>query len=283
MENRLKLISVMTVTLVATLSSAFSNAESVSPQANDEELGMSQKLERVYDLYRRGNVVSLKQSEWQMGIGASYSTSNNISIDLMQSSRSIATQVFAGRGVGDGMEASVSMPYLVSKQYAETSSGTLFNETSSGYGDPTLRFVKMFPQKGVTAATVFAATLPVGSNKLSSKETHTSLGINLSKVLRPAFVSGGLTLERDWKSNVNGIGYSAGLGFFLNHALSVGGDIAGVAVLNPKPGMARDATTVGVKVAYQADPDVGIVVSASFGVGTNTPSATVGVSTYWRV
>lgn len=282
MEKRLKSISVLVVTLAATCFSALSCADSVTPQADDEELGMSQKLERVYDLYRKGNVVSLKPSEWQMGVGASYSTSTNSTIELMQSSRSIATPVFVGRGIGDGMEASVSMPYIVSNQHVETSSGTLFNDRSSGYGDPTLRFIKMFPQKGMSAAAVFAATLPVGSNKLSNKETHTSLGINLSKVLRPAFVSGGLTLERDWKSSINGIGYSAGLGFFLNHALSVGGDISGLAVLNPKPGMTRDATTVGVKAAYQTDPDVGIVVSANFGVGTNTPSTTVGVSTYWR-
>ncbi len=266
--------------LVAT--TAFADETTASKTASQEELGMDQKLARVYDLYRKGDSVSLKPSEMQMGIGLAYTTSNKETLGLRQSARTLTTQMFASRGIGDGMEISVAVPYIAQSQRVETPGTVLANSTVSGVGGPTIRFIDTLSTKEVSTTAIFSATLPTGKDTLSRNETHTSMGASWSKVLRPAFVSGGLTWERDWKSKVNGFGYNAGLGFFLNHALSVGGEIAGVVTLNPKVGMARDSTTVGIKVAYQTTPDFGIVGLVNIGVATDTPQATVGVTTYWR-
>ena len=274
-----KLIAVLALLFV--VSSVFAE-ESTTATGSQDELGMDQKLARAYDLYRKGDTVSLRQSEIQMGVGVAYTTSNKNTFGIQQSSRALATQVFASRGFGTGIEVSVSMPYITQSQRVETADATLESNTISGFGDPTIRMMKMFQTKDVGTTGILSVTLPQGGNELSRKETHTSLGASWSKVLRPAFVTGGLTWERDWKSSVNGLGYNAGLGFFLNHALAVGGEISGVVALNPKAGAVRDITSLGLKVAYQTAPDFGAVVMTSFGVGTDSPQSTIGVTTYWR-
>lgn len=271
-----KLIAVCVLLFVAMSASAEETA------TNKDELGMDQKLARVYDLYRKGDAVSLKPNEMMVGVGVAYTTANTDTFGIRQSARALNTQVFASRGFGSGMEVSVSLPYIAQSQRVEMAGTILESKNVSGFGDPTIRMMKMFQTKDVGTTGILSVTLPQGDSELSRKETRTSLGASWSKVLRPAFVTGGLTWERDWKSNTNGLGYNAGLGFFLNHALSVGGEVAGVIALNPKVGAVRDTTTVGVKVAYQTTPDFGVVVMANFGVATSTPQSTIGVTTYWR-
>jgi hypothetical protein len=272
----------VTASFCALLVAASTCAEEVSTAHTEGEIGMEQKLERVYDLYRKGDVVSLKKSETQVGVGIAYTTSNKEIFGLRQSGRSFSTQVIASRGIGAGMEVSVALPYMANSQRVETPDHVLSNITVSGIGDPTLRIIGALPTKEVSTTAIFAVTLPVGMKGLSRDEIHTSLGVSWSKVIRPAFVSGGLSWERDWKSDVNGLGYNAGVGFFLNHALSVGGEISGVIGIDPKKGTSRDQTTLGLKVAYQTTPDFGIVASVNFGVATDTPNVTVGVTSYWR-
>ncbi|MDO8603815.1 MAG: hypothetical protein Q7K40_00145 [bacterium] len=275
---KVKLIAVCALLIVTT--SAL--AEEAIPVTNQDELGMDQKLARVYDLYRKGDTVSLKPSEMQMGVGVAYTTSNKETFGLRQSARTLSTQVFASRGIGSGMEVSVSVPYLAQSQRVETSSEALARNELYGIGDPTVRVMKILSTKEVSTTGILSVSLPWGKDELSRRETHTSLGASWSKVLRPAFITGGLTWERDWKSDVNGLGYNAGLGFFLNHALSVGGELSGVAVLNPKMGATRDSMALGLKVAYQTVPDFGVVVLTNFAVATDTPQSTIGVTTYWR-
>jgi Putative MetA-pathway of phenol degradation len=250
--------------------------------ASQAEIGIDQKLARVYDLYRRGDAVSLKPSETQLGIGVSYALSDRETLGFRQNTRSFSTQAFVSRGVSSGLEASLTAPLTVQSQHAETTDTVVASDKVSGFGDPTVRFIGSLPAKEINTSLIFAATLPIGSNALTHKETHTSFGASWNTVLRPAFVSGGLSLKRDWKSDVNGIGYNAGLGFFLNHALSVGGQVSGVAMMNPKVGSVRDSTAIGFKIAYQTTPDLGIVATADFGVGTGTPQTTIGLTTYWR-
>ncbi len=263
-------------------------AVSMSPSAeesatNRDELGMNQKLARVFDLYRKGDEVSLKPNEMMTGVGMAYTTGSTDTFGLRQSSRSLNAQFFfASRGFGSGMEVSVSLPYIAQSQRVEMNGATLESKTISGFGDPTIRMMKSFQTKDIGTTGILSVTLPQGGSSLSRKETHTALGVSWSKVLRPAFVAGGLTWEHDWKSNANGLGYNAGLGFFLNHALSVGGEVSGVVALNPKEGAVRDVTSVGIKIAYQTTPDFGVVVSANFGVGMDTPQSTIGATTYWR-
>lgn len=273
---KVKLIAVCALLFVAMSASA---GEAIT---NQDELGMNQKLARVYDLYRKGDAVSLKPNEMMMGVGIAYTTGSTDMFGIRQSVRALNTQVFASRGFGSGMEVSVSLPYIAQSQRAEMAGTTLESKTISGFGDPTIRMMKMLQTKDVGTTGILSVTLPQGDHELSRKETHTSLGASWSKVLRPAFVTGGLTWERDWKSNANGLGYNAGLGFFLNHALSVGGEVAGVVALNPQVGAVRDTTAIGFKVAYQAMPDFGVVVMTNFGVATDTPQSTIGVTTYWR-
>lgn len=261
------------------LSPAF--AADSTAENGTEELGMDQKLARVYELYQKGSNVSLKQNEMQMGLGIAYTTSNTDSFGMQQSIRLLATQMSASYGIGADMEASVTLPYLAQSLRVQTQT-TEQNSTISGIGDPAIRLIRTLPTQNVSTSLIASATLPLGRNDLSQNETHLSFGTYWSKVLRPAFVSGGLSYERDTTSRLNSIGYSAGLGFFINHALSLGGEVDGVILLNPTAGMARDNMTLGFKVAYQADPDFGIVASTNFGVASSTPRATIGLSTYWR-
>ena len=250
--------------------------------AHAGEVGMDQKLEQVYDLYRKGDTVSLKPSEMQVGMGFSYQTSNKNTLGLEESESVLATQVFASRGFGEGIEASVAVPYLMRSARTGTIAAVLQDQSASGIGNPTFRIIKTLPTQNLSTSAVLVISPNWGSSKVSADDTHTSFGVSASKTLRPAFVSGGLSWEHDWRAGVNGIGYNAGIGFFLNHALSLGGQVSGVIVMNPKMGTARDTTALGIKAAYQATPDFGLVTSVDFGIGSDTSPATVGVTAYWR-
>lgn len=263
----------------------FAGADEVVQVAREPEpegLGLEQKLTRVYDLYRKDATVSLKPSEMQAGVGVVYTTGTQETFGLRQSVRALTTQVFVSRGVGHGMEISVALPYSATSQRVETSDAVLEKKSVFGGGDTTIRLLGTLPTKEMSTTAILSATLPTGKHELSRNEAHTSLGMNFSKVLRPAFVSGGVSWERDWQSDINGLGYNVGMGFFLNHALSLGGEIAGLIVLNPKNGAARDTQSMGLKVAYQTTPDFGVVVSTNIGVGTSAPQASLGMTTYWR-
>ena len=180
------------------------------------------------------------------------------------------------------MEISVALPYSATLERMETPDSVLAKSSVFGGGDMTMRLLGTLPTKSVSTTAILSATLPTGKHELSRNEAHTSLGASWSKVLRPAFVSGGASWERDWQSAVNGFGYNVGMGFFLNHALSLGGEMAGVLVLNPEKGAMRDTQSMGLKVAYQTTPDFGMVVSTSIGVGTSAPQSSLGITTYWR-
>ncbi|MDO8572780.1 MAG: hypothetical protein Q7S11_03380 [bacterium] len=278
MKARLTILCAVSVGIMGTSVCA----EEVVEEAKPEALGLEQKLARVYDLYRKNDAVSLKPNEMQVGIGVAYATSSQETFGVRQSTRTFTTQLFASRGIGAGIEVSAAVPYVATSQRAETSDAVLAKKTVFGMGDTTVRILGTLPTKEISATAIFSATFPSGKHELSRNETHTSLGGNLNKVLRPAFVSGGLAWEHDWESNANGLGYTIGLGFFLNHALSVGGEVNGVIALNPKTGAVRDNQSMGFKVAYQTMPDFGIVVSTNTSMGTNTPQTSLGVTTYWR-
>lgn len=245
------------------------------------EIGVEQKLARVYELYQKGDVVSLRSNESQAGIGATYSLRDTETFGVRESSRILATQAYLSRGLGKGVEISVALPYLVASEVIATADTILAKQNITGIGDPTLRLIKEISDKESSIAVITAVSFPWGTREFSRNEIHSSLGVNWSKVLRPAFVSSGISWERDFESRVNGIGYRAGLGFFLNHALSVGGELVGVIKLNPEIGSARDSLTPGIKVAYQTRPDFGIVTTVNFGQTNDVPT-TVGITTYWR-
>jgi opacity protein-like surface antigen len=272
-----KLIAVCAL-LIAT--SAF--AKDVVKTDNTKEIAMDQKLSRVYDLYRKGDAVSLNSKETMVGVGINYSINDKNTLGLRESTRALTTQAFASRGIGHGMEISVSAPYTVQSQNMTSGNEVLGNKTFSGFGDPTVRLMGTLPTKDFTTTLFASTTIPVGDTMFSPYGMHTSFGVNLNKVLRPAFVSGGLSWERDWKSGTNGVGYNAGVGFFLNHSLSVGGGINGILMLNPENGRARDLASFGLKIAYQTTPNFGVVASTNFGLTADTPPVAVGITAYWR-
>ena len=247
-----------------------------------KEIGMDQKLKSAYDLYRRGDAVSLKPSETMLGLGLSYSLNDKNTLGYRESSRIIGMQAFASHGLGHGMELSVSAPFAFQTQQTETT-GSIHGKTSvAGFGDPTIRLMGTLPTKDFTTTAYLSASLPFGNDLLSRGGAYTSLGINFNKVLRPAFVSGGLSWDHDWKSGVEGVGYNIGGGFFLNHELSIGGGLNGVVMINPKPGFAHDLAAFSIKAAYQATPDFGVVGSVNFGLTADTPQTVVGINAYWK-
>jgi len=270
------------IVLSALLATSTVFAEDAPQTGEPNELAIDQKLARVYDLYRKGDAVSLKPSEMQLDISVAGTVGSKETLGILQSTRGVSSQFSVSRGIGRGTEISLALPLQATSMRAETADQVIEHKTLFGIADPTIRILHTLPTKEVSTTAIFAATLPVGKRELSDNGFHTSIGANWSKVFRPAFVSGGLTWERDWRNRTNGVGYNAGAGFFLNHALSVGGEVSGVAMLNQKQGRTRDNTMLGIKVAYQSTPDFGIIGSVHFGVGTDSPRTTIGISTNWR-
>lgn len=256
-------------------------ADEAVPRAS-EELAVNQKLERVYDLYRRDTVAMLKRGDVQVGVGAAYATQNGQSSELNLSARAFNAQLFVAVGVTESLEASITLPFVASSQRTNVGYVVLGKQSESGLGDPSLRLVKMVGSTGGNLSLILAATLPMGRKTLSSDETHTSLGLAWSKVLRPAFVSAGMAWERDWTSRRNGLSYQMGVGLFVNHAVSLGVEVAGVAVLNPKVGEVRDDSTLGLRLAYQVEPGFGLVVQATYATSSPQPQTTLGINGYWR-
>lgn len=275
MKKWIVTLSLVTGILVSALASAEENTQ------KNQEIGLEQKLARVYELYQKGDAVSLQSHESQVGIGIAYSLRDTEMLGVRESSRILTTQAYLSHGLGKGVEISVALPYLVASEVIATIDTILAKQNIAGIGDSTLRLIKEIPNKESGIAVIIAVSFPWGARELSRNEIRSSLGTNWSKVVRPAFISSGLSWERDFENRVNGIGYRAGLGFFLNHALSIGGELVGVIKLNPEMGSVRDSLTPGIKVAYQTRPDFGTVTTVNLGQTNDVPT-TVGITTYWR-
>lgn len=271
---------ILTLSLVAgILVSALASAEE-NIQKN-QEIGLEQKLARVYELYQKDDAVSLQSHESQVGIGVAYSLRDTEMLGVHESSRILTTQAYLSHGFGKGLEISFALPYLVASEVIATPNTILAKQNIAGIGDSTLRLIKEISNKESSIAVIVAASFPWGARELSRNQIRSSLGANWSKVVRPAFIVSGLSWERDIEDRVNGIGYRAGLGFFLNHALSIGGELVGVIKLNPEISSMRDSLILGIKVAYQTRPDFGIVTTVNLGQTNDVPT-TVGITTYWR-
>ena len=272
-------IQCLVLTVLLTLVSSIAFAGDAK---NGEEIGLDQKLQRLYELYRVGDTVSLKPHEFRLGIGLSYSGDSSEQLGVRLSSQTLATQVSLAYGITPWLEAAVSVPFQMGEQHLESTDKKLLDRRIVGVGGIGLRLISTIPTKTFETTAIFGVNFPTGDDRLGGNITQTTVGLNVAKILQPAFIFGGLSWERDWKNNTNGIGYNAGIGFYLNHYLSAGLEFSGVRILNPPKGGVYDTLSATVRLSYQATPSFGITPYLSHGLTPNAPDFVVGTSLQWR-
>ncbi len=245
-------------------------------QKNVDELGIDEKLQRVYELHRVGETVSLKPHEFRFNFGVAYAFEDKSEIGIHSSSRSLALQSSFAYGITDWLETSVTVPVQWNQSRIETPDATLEQTSIGGLGDVSVQMIVTLPVKAFELTGIFGLTLPTGRDGIGQPGIRSRLGLNVATVLRPAFLFGGLAWEHDWKTGLNGINYVGGVGFYLNHSLSAGLELSGTRFLNPPRGGIYDTASATVQISYQITPNLGLTPYMSFGLTKSAPDVAVG-------
>lgn len=268
--------------VIALLGIAMSS-EALADNSTDKELAVDQKLKQVYQLYRINETVSLNPHEVRLGMGLSYTTDEFQTFDVRQSSRHVGAQASAAYGINQYFEVGLSVPVGWSSSSVESATSRLFEQTNAGLEPITARVVGTLPIAGFETNGILSVQIPTGNSKLGNQDVYSTLGFNIARNMRPAFVYGGLSWKHAWESQRNAVGYNAGFGFYLNHALSLGAAFTGTTYLDPLPGNPKDMGVATVNMAYQITPSIGITPSVSFGVTQSAPDFSLALGVFWRM
>lgn len=252
------------------------SAQSVAP------LGIEEKLENVYNLYRTGDVVTLGKREVRAELELGYALQESRVFGMQETARTLATIGTLAYGVTSGTELSLSVPVTYREQTAEDTSATYVDEHAVGLGDVELGLAAAIPVPWVSTTGLVSVTLPTATDDLGHNGVTTSIGFSVDKVMQPAFVYGGLSWLRDWDQSMDAVGYRTGIGFFLNYALSVGAELDGSYLINPVQGMAQDTLALVGRVGYQATPSFGLTPSVGVGLTESAPDVTLGLRLAWK-
>ncbi len=245
-------------------------------------LGIEEKLKEVYDLYRMGNVVTLEKSEFRAELELGYALNESRVFGFQETTRTLSAIGTLAYGITDGMELSLALPLIYREQKAESSDATFLDEQHAGLGDVTLGLAATIPVPWVSTTGLVSISLPTATDDLGSDGVTTSIGFNVDKVMQPAFVYGGLAWVRDWGESQDAVGYTAGVGFFLNYALSIGAELDGSYLFNPEQGMPNDMLSLVGRVSYQATPSFGVTPSVGVGLTESAPDVQLGLRLAWR-
>ncbi len=254
------------------------NAEQEKPVA----LGLDQKLERLYELYRAGETVSLLRREMRFNLGFAYSVQDDNVLGLQSSGNTATLHGTFALGIANWLEAAVSIPFQWHESRIETPGERLADSSELGIGGASIRLIAALPTKAFETSMVASFTLPTGDRAFEADRFHSLIGINIAKVMRPAFVFGGLAWQRDWDQTLDGVLYSGGVGFFLNHTLSLGVEIGGTRFLDPPLGHPYDTASATTRVTYQATPSFGLAPFVNIGLTDSAPDSTIGANLFWR-
>lgn len=236
------------------------------------ELGLEQKLQRLYALYRTGETVSLKPHQYRLDVGVAYTFHDKNDLVLHTSARSLGLQGSFSYGITNRLEAGITVPLQWNQTRIETPDTTLANSSLAGLGDVGVRLIATLPVEAFRLTSIVGLTLPTGRDGIRQPGMRSTLGLNIDTIMRPAFLFGGLAWQRDWHTSVNGITYNGGIGFYLNHSLSAGLHLSGTRFLNPPRGSIYDTASATVQVSYQVTPNLGIIPYVSHGLTDGTPN-----------
>lgn len=268
---------IQATSLALVLSLAILSAYAEEPK-KIEELGNEQKLQRLFELYRVEEIVSLKPREFRFNFDIAYAFDDRNEFGAHISQRSLELQGSFAYGITDWLETVVTVPFQWNQNRVETLNATLASQSLAGLGDMSIRILTALPVKTFGLTGVFNFILPTGRDGLGRPGLRSSFGLNASTTIRPAFLFGGLAWERDWETEVNAITYTGGVGFYLNYALAAGLDMSGTRFLNPPRGGIYDTASATVRVTYQVTPTLGVIPYAVFGLTDSAPDVITGLN-----
>lgn len=251
-------------------------------QKEVKELGLDQKLERLYQLYRSGETVSLKSYEMRFGLGIAYALDEETALGIRASSRTLGLQGSFAYGITNWLEAGIAVPLKWNDSRIESSEKSIVHQSIAGIGDVNVRLIANLPIRAFEITPILGISFPTGGESLGESGIQSSLGFNIAKTIRPAFLYMGLAWQRNWHTQRDSIGYTAGFGFYVNHALSVGAELSGTRFLNPPRGGIYDAAVMTLQMSYQATPYLGLTPYVSIGLTDSAPDAVVGANLVWR-
>lgn len=254
----------------------------LAPGLHAEELGTEEKIQETYELYRAGETVTLDQAEWLLGLDTTYTLDDESLPGLLQSSRVLAVTPSLAYGFGNGFELSTSVPFLFSESSVETTEEAFSEENTFATGNVSIGGAYTLPLNLPFATSLRASVqLPTATDDRFDTGLVTGFGINVDKIIQPAFVYGGVTISQAWEEDATDFGYQAGLGFYLNHALAAGVELSGTHQLEAPRATNPDSVMLTGRITYQTSQRFGIGPSVGVGVTEGAPDAVLGFKV-WR-
>lgn len=247
-----------------------------------ESIAIEQKLQRLFELHRVGETVSLSKREMRFNLGVAYVVEDDNALGLNISSNSLNLTGTFAYGITDWFEAAMSVPLRWDAARAESPDQRIGDRSLVGLGGLGVRLIAALPTRFFETTAILSISLPTGRKEFEADRLQTVLGLNVAKVMRPAFVFGGLAWLHDWDRGINGIQYTGGVGFFLNHSLSLGFEVEGTRFINPQRGRPFDVVSATTRLTYQATPTFAVAPHISMGLTESAPDVVVGANLLWR-
>ena len=263
---------------IALVCSVFSWSAAIAQE--DVELSVEEKVQAAYEAYSANDQVTLNRGPWRANLVFGMEHRNVSLLGLGNVEQTLWTsELTLGYGLTEAMELSVTIPYGFTQQELNQFGGELLSESDSGLGRLQFGVAHAIPNSFGSLAAFGRVALDTGTGAFADRGTETTIGLNASKVMRPAFVYGGINWGRNWETDLNSLGWTAGLGFSLNEQLSVGSEVVGSYLLDDPIGTSRQSHQINVRATWLITEDLALSPAVSLGASGDAPDfgARVGI------
>ncbi len=230
-----------------------------------ENFGPEQGSQIAQELYRENATVTLQAQELRCGLGLQYALKEKSTAGIQEFTRSLVEVASLAYGIDRTVEISVMIPYTTRESMVENAGQMVARKQENGVNTIIFGLNTVIPSIGMTG--VLSGSLPCKAGY----DSHISVGMNMDKVMRPAFIYSGLSWETDKKSS--GFGYRAGLGLSLTYALAFGLEMQGALIERNE--RLRDSLSFAPQVSYYISPNLGIQTRIHIGLIGDVPDAII--------
>ncbi len=247
----------------------------------EEEIVLSEKVKKAYELYLQDQSVTLESNQWRLGIDASYtSDEKNILLNHTES-QTIHGGLSINYGITDKLEIFARVPVV----YSNTSVQEINDIVEEGESSTNLaniligsNFTLLKIKEGPDVTLQINFSLPTSTeNSLDNESTFTG-GLTLHQDFDPVFLYGGIHGSKTLNGNFNdSFSYQTGFGFYLDQHFAIGAELTGGYKFTPQILPSNESLLLTSRAAFVINKKHIVQPSVSFGLDKNSPNYTVGI------
>ncbi|MEY3783899.1 MAG: hypothetical protein RLZZ230_221 [Candidatus Parcubacteria bacterium] len=245
------------------------------------DVGVEEKIKRVYELYLQNSTVTLDKNAWRAGLDLSYLHDEKALGFTQYESRGATAQMSLNYGVMKDVELYAALPITWSNQKSNDALFNLGAEKSItqvgslqlGINYNLLNATDILP----TITTQLAVMVPIGNAQ--NNNVAVTAGVSLNKSFDPAFIYGGLHYTKGIGGDKSdGLAYQLGVGFSVNHRIALGLEYSGGYVYSTTAFSSKETSMITARTTFMFDKNTIIQPRVSLGLNDSAADSIVGVN-----